>query len=217
MNKLISVVLIIFVSIFSGCTYKDNINQSNVGYTSQVVYGTITSVKDIIVDDNGDGQVLGAIAGGVIGNTMGQGNGRTLMTGLGAIIGAISGKKLNQSVGQELTILLDNGMEIATSVRITKETPKSYREGDKVKIYYQRGKVKKIEFQNRTEYIAPSIEEKYKQPATEDMIIIDKKTSGLTHEQIQKLKALAQLKKDGILTEEELIREKMRIMGKRRY
>jgi outer membrane lipoprotein SlyB len=218
-NRFITSIIFTIAFIFSltGCTYKESTNQSNVGYTSQIAYGTVMQVRDILIDDNGDGQVLGAIAGGIIGSTMGEGNGNALMTGLGAIIGAMSGSSLNQSVGQELTILLDDGMEISTTVRLDKETPQSYRSGDKVRIYYRQGKVFRIEFQNRTKYIAPQTKAKYKKPATEDMIIIDKQTSGLSHDQIQKLKALAQLKKDGILTEEELTREKIRILGKRRY
>ena len=43
------------------------------------------------------GTVIGAIAGGVIGNQFGRGNGRKLTTVAGAVGGGIAGKKIQES------------------------------------------------------------------------------------------------------------------------
>lgn len=41
------------------------------------------------------GQAIGAVAGGVIGNRVGRGNGRIVSTAVGAVLGAIAGDRLN--------------------------------------------------------------------------------------------------------------------------
>jgi hypothetical protein len=41
------------------------------------------------------GQAIGAVAGGVIGNRVGRGNGRIVSTAVGAVLGAIAGDRLS--------------------------------------------------------------------------------------------------------------------------
>jgi outer membrane lipoprotein SlyB len=47
-------------------------------------------------DDTTDGLLLGAIAGGLLGNQVGKGNGKTAATALGAVIGSQVGQNIDK-------------------------------------------------------------------------------------------------------------------------
>lgn len=48
---------------------------------------------------NGAGTFIGAIAGGLLGNQVGGGNGRTAATAVGAVVGALSGQSISNGQG----------------------------------------------------------------------------------------------------------------------
>jgi outer membrane lipoprotein SlyB len=99
--------------------------------------GVVQSVHE--VDTNGPGGsgigvVGGAVVGGVLGNQVGEGNGRKLATVVGAVGGAFAGneieKRVNVAKSYEITVRLDDG----SSRVITEAAAPSWRPGDKVKV-----------------------------------------------------------------------------------
>jgi outer membrane lipoprotein SlyB len=98
--------------------------------------GVVQSVN--VVEVKGDGGYLGTIGGGVIGgllgNQVGGGNGKTLATVAGAVGGAFAGKAIEGNVRKtshhEVLVRLENG---ATQT-FTFETDPGYRVGDKIKV-----------------------------------------------------------------------------------
>jgi outer membrane lipoprotein SlyB len=85
-----------------------------------VTYGTLVSVRPITIQGGNGQNVLGTVGGGVIGgmlgNSVGGGNGRNLATAAGAIGGAAAGNSIqnaaNRSNGVELEVRRDDGSTI---------------------------------------------------------------------------------------------------------
>lgn len=116
-------------------------NQSQTGnaYTAgqsrqaqTVQRGTVVAVKDVDVAARPSG--AGVLAGGALGGVAGAGNGRSgsgqsaATSIVGMVIGGIAGnaidKKVNTLKGQEISIMLTNGTEIAIAQEIDeKEGP----------------------------------------------------------------------------------------------
>jgi outer membrane lipoprotein SlyB len=98
-------------------------SSSNVMRAADVQYGTVVSGRYVAIQNMpGDqdqiaGAAIGGIAGALVGNKFGKGNGNTLMTGAGAIAGAALGanisKNANRATAQEWIVRLDNGRSIA--------------------------------------------------------------------------------------------------------
>lgn len=90
-----------------------------VAQASHVQYGTIVSVRPVTMQRTAQGdQIVGAVAGGlvgaVIGNQFGEGSGKDLMTGAGALTGALVGSHLAQQhsgtyQSQAWTVRMRNG------------------------------------------------------------------------------------------------------------
>ncbi|PJM87542.1 glycine zipper 2TM domain-containing protein [Achromobacter ruhlandii] len=78
--------------------------------------GTVTGVRPIVIQNDrssGVGLLPGGALGGVAGNAVGGGTGRTIATVGGAILGALAGNAVENQVGKnsgyEITVRLDNG------------------------------------------------------------------------------------------------------------
>ena len=103
---------------------------SNAAYQG---YGTVTSVRQVTVGtSSGLGTVGGAIIGGVLGNQVGDGDGRKLATVGGAVAGGVIGNRIEQNrntgtTGQQITVRLDSGY----SVTVT-QPGYGFRSGDRV-------------------------------------------------------------------------------------
>lgn len=106
-----------------------------------VQYGTIIRVRPVTMQRTANGdQIVGAVAGGlvgaVIGNQFGAGSGKDLMTGAGAITGAMIGSRLAAGTGtytsQAWTVRLDNG---GTMTII--QASNMFRVGERVRIVHQ--------------------------------------------------------------------------------
>lgn len=84
-----------------------------------VAYGTIESVRPVRLDENhsGVGSFAGAAIGGLVGNTLGHGNGRAATTILGALGGGLAGNAIERDAttqnGEEIVVRLDGGPSIA--------------------------------------------------------------------------------------------------------
>lgn len=98
--------------------------------------GVIETVREI--EKPGEGSVLGtaggAVVGGILGNQVGNGRGRDVMTVVGAVGGAVAGnqieKKMKTTKSYEITVRLEDG-----STRVLSESnPPAWRPGDKVKV-----------------------------------------------------------------------------------
>jgi len=104
----------------SGCA---NPSASSAVYTysqaqrEQIVrLGTVESVRPVVIQQDsttGAGVLAAGALGGVLGNAVGGGSGRTIMTVGGAILGGIVGDVIENQVtrthGLEITVRLDNG------------------------------------------------------------------------------------------------------------
>lgn len=104
-----------------------------------VEYGTVTSVRMVKINNEGDGKtaigaVGGGVLGGVLGNLFGAGKGNTLATIIGAGAGAMLGAGASQAVGNqsgvEVTVKLDNGKTLA----VVQGADMSFAPGQRVRI-----------------------------------------------------------------------------------
>lgn len=110
------------LSLLTGCARdisSDSYEEATVGGISSTYACTVVSVRKVKVQGNDKlsgnvaGMAIGALAGGALGNTIGGGRGRTLATVAGALAGAAGGsyaqKKLEDQVGYEYTVKLEDG------------------------------------------------------------------------------------------------------------
>jgi len=86
-----------------------------------VAYGTVESVRPVQINEDHApvGTIAGAAVGGLLGNTIGHGNGRGVATILGALGGGLAGNaiehKATEQNGEEVIVRLDNGSTIAVT------------------------------------------------------------------------------------------------------
>ncbi|MBC8950543.1 MULTISPECIES: glycine zipper 2TM domain-containing protein [Xenorhabdus] len=117
----------VVVTTLSGCADMGALSSDtySIGQAKQaqtVTYGTILSVRPITIkgkqagDPNMLGLIGGAVLGGLLGNTVGDGSGQRLATAAGAIAGGLAGQRiegaLDQTKGIELEIRMDSGKNI---------------------------------------------------------------------------------------------------------
>lgn len=98
--------------------------------------GRIESIAPVTIKGqaSGVGAVAGGVGGALLGNTMGQGNGRTVMTVLGAAGGALAGNEVEKNIKREtrydVVVRMDDGSQ--RTVRLG--TPTEFRSGDRVRV-----------------------------------------------------------------------------------
>lgn len=99
--------------------------------------GTVYSVDRIGHRDNhlGAGTAIGAIAGGLLGNTVGHGDGRKAATVAGALAGGAIGHHVEKNRrdgddGYRIRVRMDDGRMI----RYTQEDSYGLRRGDRVRV-----------------------------------------------------------------------------------
>lgn len=98
--------------------------------------GVIESVRDVEKAGQGTGLgvVGGAVVGGVLGNQVGGGTGKDVMTVVGAVAGGVAGNQIEKKVRStkvyEITVRMDDG----DSRVVTESTAPSWRQGDKVRL-----------------------------------------------------------------------------------
>jgi len=84
-----------------------------------VAYGTVESVRPVRLSEDhaGVGTGVGAVIGGLVGNTLSHGNGRAVTTVLGALGGGLAGNAVERNAtaqtGEEIVVRLDSGRTIA--------------------------------------------------------------------------------------------------------
>jgi outer membrane lipoprotein SlyB len=98
--------------------------------------GVVESVREIDAKGQGSGLgvVGGAVVGGLLGNQVGGGRGKDVMTVVGAVGGAMAGNEVEKRVkatkSYEVTVRLNDG----SSRVISEASAPSWRAGDKVKV-----------------------------------------------------------------------------------
>lgn len=99
--------------------------------------GTVRAVKQVYVEKNSStmGTVVGALIGGVLGNQVGKGNGRTAATVAGAAAGGAVGHEVGKRNAKEVpawrvVVDLDNGQTVTVT---QSEDPRVHR-GDYVQV-----------------------------------------------------------------------------------
>ncbi len=100
------------------------------------VCGKVEAVRtvEVTAKPSGVGVVAGAVVGGLLGNQVGGGSGKTLATVAGAVGGGYAGneieKRTRKSNAYEVDVRLDNGQR--RSFRY--ETEPNWRAGDRIKV-----------------------------------------------------------------------------------
>ncbi len=104
----------------SGGLTGDTYSREDARKVQQVQYGSILSVKPVVIEGNREGIIGnagGAIIGGIAGSSVGDGRGQAIATVIGAAIGGIAGQageeKLTRKQGQEVTIKMETGKVIS--------------------------------------------------------------------------------------------------------
>ena len=147
---LISSLLAVTLMTTTGCAPKGYAS-SSVGQNMSVEPGTVQSVKQVIVDNNGVGNALGGIVGSVAGSAAGShvggGTGQVVATvvgaALGSVLGGTAGNNLDTNYGQEVVVKLDNGKTVATVLRINETSP-ALSPGQAVNVFSAGGRISNI-------------------------------------------------------------------------
>jgi outer membrane lipoprotein SlyB len=120
MLKKFAPILLAAPIIFGGCASNISSSQyetSQVGEATRTYQGVVVNKRIVKVEGNTTTQVVsalaGAAAGGVLGNQVGGGSGKTAATvggaALGGVLGNAAGKKLSAQEAYEYTVKLNDG------------------------------------------------------------------------------------------------------------
>lgn len=140
MIKRLLVVAVAAVTL-AGCANEsmsgDVYSSSQAKQVQNVTYGTLVSVRPVKIEggegSNALGMIGGAVIGGLLGNTVGGGTGRTLATAAGAIAGGAAGNSIGEVAGRtsgyELEIKTDQKENIVVVQKAgdTKFSPRTAR------------------------------------------------------------------------------------------
>ncbi|ANF58683.1 glycine zipper 2TM domain-containing protein [Halotalea alkalilenta] len=117
---------------YSGNTYSGAQAQT----AQSVSYGTITGIRPVTIQDDssGFGGIGGAVLGGLLGNQVGGGSGRTIATAVGAIGGAVAGNRvegsMDRTAGMEVQVQRDDGQNLV----IVQQADNTYQVGQRVRL-----------------------------------------------------------------------------------
>lgn len=119
-------------SSLSGSAY----NRAEARQAMTVEYGTVQSVRPILIEGTKTpiGAGAGALAGGILGSTIGGGTGRTLATVGGAVAGGMAGAAIEEGAtrqqGLEITVRLDSGRTVA----VVQAADQAFSPGERVQV-----------------------------------------------------------------------------------
>ncbi len=128
----------------TGCADKA-LDASRVGTISDSYSGVVQRVEPVKI--KGDGtwtSLMGMIAGGVLGNQLGEGSGKDLATMGGTMVGAVAGQEADVRDAQRITVRLESGRVITTVLPIDSNNPNRYKAGDQVTLFITNGRVTEI-------------------------------------------------------------------------
>lgn len=128
----------LFVSCAQDSLTGDTVSRGEAGRAQSVRTGTVTSIRPVRIEGSSvGGTLVGAGVGGLVGNQIGGGSGRTAATVGGALLGGAAGSHVGQNVtsrnGIEIEVRLDNG---GRRIAVTQEVNprESFSVGDRVRV-----------------------------------------------------------------------------------
>lgn len=134
-----------FVSCAQDSLTGNSYSRNEAGRAQDVRTGRITSIRGVEIEGNSTGGTLvGAAAGGLLGNQIGSGSGRTAATVGGALVGGAvgshAGKAVTAKQGLEIQVKLDDG----GSISVVQEADKneSFSQGDRVRVLSNGGRTR---------------------------------------------------------------------------
>ena len=118
---------------YSGSAYGGRETRS----AQSVQYGTVTNVRDVVVDDNSGGTVGalgGGVVGGVLGSMVGHGRGRTLATVGGALLGAGAGYAGEKAIAKQNAYEIEVQLESGQILSVVQGRDESFSVGERVRV-----------------------------------------------------------------------------------
>lgn len=134
---IIAAVPFFFASCAQDSLTGDSYSRNSAGQAQTVRTGTITSIRYVKIEgDSTAGTIVGAAAGGLLGNQIGSGSGRTAATVGGALAGGIggsyAGKAITSKQGIEIQVRLDEGGTVSI---VQQENPREpFAVGERVRV-----------------------------------------------------------------------------------
>lgn len=134
---------LVTTSLLSGCPASmsaSSYTRDQARTAQNVEFGTVQSVRTVQIEGtkSGVGTIAGGAVGGVLGNEVGAGTGRTLATIGGGLAGAVAGSAIEEGVtrqtGLEITVRLDDGGTMA----VTQAADTPFAAGDRVRVLTDR-------------------------------------------------------------------------------
>ncbi|MFP4602490.1 MAG: glycine zipper 2TM domain-containing protein [Halochromatium sp.] len=131
------------VTLLSGCAASmsaSDYSREQARSAQNVQSGIVQSVREVRIEGtkSGIGTLAGGAIGGVLGNQIGAGTGRTLATIGAGLAGAAAGSAVEEGTtrqrGLEVTVRLDNGRTVA----VTQAADVSLVPGDRVRVLTDR-------------------------------------------------------------------------------
>jgi outer membrane lipoprotein SlyB len=139
MKSLAAIALLSFflVSCAQNSLTGDTVSRGEAGRAQDVKTGTITSIRSVKIEGgNLGGTLVGAGVGGILGNQIGSGSGRTAATVGGAMVGGVAGSHVGQNVtsrqGLEIEVRLDGGGRKSIVQEVNPR--ENFAEGDRVRV-----------------------------------------------------------------------------------
>ena len=137
MKQLVISAMIASSMMLGACATQGDSRPVNVNNVSQgAQYGYVEDIGYVQGrgGSSGGGAIVGGIIGGVLGHQVGSGRGNTAATVAGAAGGALIGNEVekNRNVSDriEVRVRLDSGARVT----YTQESPRDFRNGDRVRI-----------------------------------------------------------------------------------
>lgn len=147
MKKLLP--LLILPVFFGSCAQQsltgDTYSRNEAGAPQSVRTGKITSIRSVTLEGSSTGgAILGAVAGGFLGNQVGSGSGQDVATiggaALGGAAGSHVGRAINNRQGLEITVRLDQGGSISIVQEVNKN--ESFAVGERVRVLDNGGRAR---------------------------------------------------------------------------
>ncbi len=145
MKRLIIITTIPFF--FASCAQDsltgDTYSRNEAGQAQNVRTGTITSIRNVKIEGSSTGGTLvGAAAGGLLGNQIGGGSGKTAATVGGALLGGAAGSHAGKAVtskqGLEIQVKLDGGGSVSIVQEYNPKEP--FAQGERVRVLTNGGR-----------------------------------------------------------------------------
>lgn len=130
--------IVLGIAGLTGCATSSSpstFTRSEVGRAQTVEAGTVTAIREVTIqnDSRGVATATGAVLGGLAGNMVGGGRGRTAATVGGVVAGGAAGNAIAGTTrpGVEITVQLESGRTVAV---VQEGSPDQFRVGDAVRV-----------------------------------------------------------------------------------